>query len=127
MTAPHPLRTGYEEFLITGSEGAVGKRTSTSWHLARRPTSRKLRGKNLITKPGRSHRYHLPPQPARIIAALFTLREQVIAPILAGVRSPRLGRKPNTWTQLDRDYETLRINMQALFHDLGIATSTAAA
>lgn len=88
---------------------------------------RKLRGKNLITKPGRSRRYHLPSQPARIITALLTLREQVISPILAGIRSPRLGRKPTHWTRIDRDYETLRVNMQTLFHDLGIATTTGAA
>ncbi len=37
---------------------------------------------------------------------LLTLREQVIRPILASVRSPRRGRKPTTWTQIDRDYET---------------------
>jgi hypothetical protein len=88
---------------------------------------RKLRGKDLIVKPGRSHRYHLPAQPARTITALLTLREQVIGPILAGVRSPRMGRKPATWTRVDRDYETLRINMQTLFHDLGITTEAAAA
>jgi hypothetical protein len=41
--------------------------------------------------------------------------------ILAGVRSPRLGRKPAHWTAIDRDYETLRIGMRALFADLGIA------
>jgi hypothetical protein len=28
---------------------------------------------------------------------------------------------------IDRDYETLRIGMQALFHDLGIATPVTAA
>jgi hypothetical protein len=48
---------------------------------------RKLRGKELITKPGRTRRYHLSPQTAGTIAALLTLREQIIAPILAGVRS----------------------------------------
>jgi hypothetical protein len=88
---------------------------------------RKLRGKNLVTKPGRSRRYHLPSQPARIITALLTLREQVISPILAGIRSPRTGRKPAIWTRVDRDYENLRINMQTLFHDLGITTGAAAA
>jgi hypothetical protein len=55
---------------------------------------RKLRGKKLIGKPSRSRRYHLPAQPARIITALLTLREQVISPILAGIRSPHRGRKP---------------------------------
>jgi hypothetical protein len=68
-----------------------------------------------------------PPQAARTIAGLLALRDQVISPILAGVRSPRLGRKPAHWTTIDRDYETLRIGMQTLFHDLGITTSSAAA
>ncbi|MGB6226380.1 MAG: hypothetical protein WBF76_13695 [Pseudonocardiaceae bacterium] len=51
----------------------------------------------------------------------------VIGPILAGLRSPRLGRKPTTWTRVDGDYEALRIQMQTLFHDLGITTPEAAA
>ncbi len=88
---------------------------------------RKLRGKHLVAKPGKSRRYLVPPTAARTIAALLALRDQVIGPILAGVRSPRLGRKPAHWTAIDRDYETLRIGMQALFHDLGIAAGTAAA
>jgi hypothetical protein len=88
---------------------------------------RKLRGKGLIVKPGRSRRYQVPPQAARTIAGLLALRDQVIGPILAGVRSPRLGRKPTHWTAVDRDHETLRIGMQTLFADLGITTSSAAA
>jgi hypothetical protein len=88
---------------------------------------RKLRGKDFIVKPGRTRRYHLPPQPARIITALLTLREQVISPILAGVRSPRMGPKPVSWTQVDRTYEKIRIDMQTLFHHLGITTTATAA
>jgi len=45
---------------------------------------------------------------------LLTLRDLVIAPILAGARSPRMGRKPKTWTAA-RDHETLRNGMQTLF------------
>src|SRR6266545_2897234 len=52
---------------------------------------------------------------------LKKLRDQVIRPILAGVRVPRRGRKPKTWTRADQHYETLRIEMRALFTDLGIA------
>ncbi len=55
---------------------------------------RKLRGKDLVSKPVRSRRYLTPPAAARTITALLTLRDQVIGPILAGVRSPRLGAKP---------------------------------
>ncbi|MGH3775233.1 MAG: hypothetical protein ACRDRR_05760, partial [Pseudonocardiaceae bacterium] len=87
---------------------------------------RKLRGKQLVIKPDRTRRYQTPAHTASTIAALLTLRDQV-SPILAGVRSPRLGRKPATWTAIDRDYERLRINMQTLFHDLGITTTTGAA
>jgi hypothetical protein len=58
---------------------------------------------------------------------LLTLREQVISPILAGIRSPRMGRKPTHWTAIARDYENLRINMHTLFHDLSITASTTAA
>ena len=66
---------------------------------------RKLRGKQLVDKPGRTRRYHVPPLAARTGAALLTLRDQVIAPILAGIRSPRMGRKPKAWNSIDRDYE----------------------
>ena len=87
---------------------------------------RKLRGKQLVDKPGRTRRYHVPPLAARTIAALLTLRDQVIAPILAAVRSPRMGRKPAHWTRVDRDYERIRIDMQTLFNDLAIETPLAA-
>lgn len=82
---------------------------------------RKIRGQRLVDKPGRTRRYRLQPEAARTIAALLTLRDHVIAPILAGVRSPRIGRKPTIWTAIDRDYEHLRIGMQTLFGHLGIA------
>jgi hypothetical protein len=38
-----------------------------------------------------------------------------------------LGRKPKTWTAVDRDYENLRIGMQTLFRHVGIETLPAAA
>jgi hypothetical protein len=48
---------------------------------------KKLRGKSLITKLGRRRRYQVQPPAMRSIAALFILRDHVIAPILAGVRT----------------------------------------
>ena len=88
---------------------------------------RKLRGKNLLIKPGRSRRYQVPPGAARTITAPLALRDHVIAPVLAGVRSPRPGRRPAHWTRIDADYENLRIGMQHLFDDLGISPPLAAA
>ncbi len=86
---------------------------------------RKLRGKGPAVKPGHSRCYHILPEAARTIAALLPLRDHVIAPILAGVRSPRMSRKPKVWTLIDRRYESLRTGMQDLFLDLGIAAAAA--
>jgi hypothetical protein len=68
----------------------------------------------------------VPEAAARTITALLTIRDKVIAPLIAGIRTPRRGWPPNHWSQIDRDYETLRLDMQALFRHLGIATHAAA-
>jgi len=88
---------------------------------------RKLRGKQLVLKPGRTRRYHVPELAARTIAALLTLRDKVIAPLIAGIRTPRRGMPPKHWTTIDRDYETLRRDMKTLLTNLGIATKATAA
>ena len=41
--------------------------------------------------------------------SLLTLRDQVIAPVLVGIRSLRMGRKPKAWTSIDRHYEQIRV------------------
>jgi len=120
--APHGFTVAEFTAKIQAMSGQAGYTTRQAAY-----DLRKLRGKNLAIKPGRSRRYHTPLEAARTIAALLALRDQVIAPILAGVRSPRMGRKPAHWTRIDRDYETLRTGMQVLFHDLGINVSAAAA
>jgi hypothetical protein len=87
---------------------------------------RKLGGnKQLVIKPGRTRRYHVPEAAVRTITALLTIRDKVIAPLI-GIRTPRRGRPPKHWSQIDRDYETLRLNMQARFGHLGNATAAAA-
>ncbi|MGD0607500.1 MAG: hypothetical protein ABSA53_28445 [Streptosporangiaceae bacterium] len=88
---------------------------------------RKLRGKNLVIKPGRSRRYQTPAPSARTISALLTLRDHIISPIIAGISTPATRRKPATWTGIDRDYEALRADMHCLFRRLGIDTPPAAA
>jgi hypothetical protein len=73
----------------------------------------------------RTRRYQAPDEAARTIAALLTLRDQVVAPIVARICRPGPGRPPKSRTQIDRDYETLRAGMRALFHDLAISTAAA--
>ena len=121
--APHGFTVG--EFAakvraMTGASAAAYSIRQAAYDL------RKLRGKQLVDKPARTRRHRVPALAARTIAALLTLRDQVIAPILAAVRSPRMGRKPAHWTRVDRDYERIRIDMQTLFTDIALQTPLAA-
>jgi hypothetical protein len=108
-------------FTVAGFAAKVARLTGNDSYTIRQAAYdlRKLRGKNLLAKPGRTRRYHVPPDAARTIAGLLTLRDQIIAPILASLRRAR-PRKPAHRTQLDTDYETLRKDMNYLFLDLGI-------
>jgi hypothetical protein len=88
---------------------------------------RKLRGKNLISKPGRPRRYKVlprPPAPSPPCSPSATTSSGPSSPASA---APRPGRKPVHWTRIDTDYLALRTGMQALFDDLGISTLPAAA
>jgi hypothetical protein len=82
---------------------------------------KKLRAKELITKLGRTRRYHVSPPGMRAITAVLVSCDQIIKPILAAVRVPSRVPKPTISTPVDRHYEQIRLDMQPLFQELGIA------
>ncbi len=55
------------------------------------------------------------------LAALLVLRDKVIQPLLAGALQARPSRGAQNPTRLDLHYQTLRVGMQDLLHELGIA------
>jgi len=81
---------------------------------------KKLRGKQLISKMGRSRRYQLCPSSMRSIAALQILRDHVIRPLIAGIGATRPD-PPTLSPTLDRLYERLRLDFQPVFEELRIA------
>jgi hypothetical protein len=84
---------------------------------------RKLRGKQLIDLPPGTRRYQLPARSARIVTALLTLRDHVIAPLLTAAGTPAPGPRPAHPSRIDDDYAMLRNAMHYLFQDLGISTA----
>jgi hypothetical protein len=80
----------------------------------------KLRGKNLISRPPRSHRFNADPTGMRTMCAYLLLREQVIKPLLAGVTRPR-GRPPRNIHPIDQHYIRLREELHDTFEILGLA------
>lgn len=82
---------------------------------------RKLRGKNIVRKIGKSRRYEALPKGLKAITALLVLREKVIKPVLAGVCKPKPGPKPKKQNNIDIHYENICVEMNELFQAIGIA------
>jgi hypothetical protein len=63
---------------------------------------RKLRAHDLLIKIARTRRYLVPPEAARTIAGITILRDEILLPVLAGLRNPRRQRRPRIYTATDR-------------------------
>jgi hypothetical protein len=82
---------------------------------------KKLRGKQLVERKGNSRRYEALPDGLRAMAALITIRDDVIKPLLASRGRLKRGRRPTKTAPIDAHYAALQHEMSALFRDLGIA------
>jgi hypothetical protein len=81
---------------------------------------KKLRGKRLVERIPGTRRYRCPADGLRTITATAVLREKVIQPLLAGIVRRR-GRPPQDRDPLDLHYQAVRVAMEKLFHQLGLA------
>jgi hypothetical protein len=104
VVALAPLPDGFTVADLTAKVRAATGRTGYTTRQAAYDL-KQLRGKRLVAKPGRTRRYHVPPDAIRAVAALLTLREKVIAPLVAGVRDD-LDHTPGTCTRIDLDYRS---------------------
>lgn len=81
---------------------------------------KKLRGKQWVHKIEKSRRYQPDEQGLKTMAALLTLRDKVLKPVLAGAGKPKGGRKPNNQTDLDMQYGKVQTEMHQLLDMLGV-------
>jgi hypothetical protein len=79
---------------------------------------KKLRGKELLRRRGKSHRYEAPADGLRTMVAVGVLRDQVLKPVLAG--QWRTGRPPRNPSPVDQHYHNLRKEMRELCKTLRI-------
>ena len=82
---------------------------------------KKLRGKGWVSRRGGSRRYQATAQGLRAMAALGTLLDKVIKPLLAGAGKTEVPRQPNQESPLEDHYEAIQREMRGLFATLGIA------
>jgi len=82
---------------------------------------KKLRGKEMVRRIGRTRRYESAPKGLKALTALVVLRHKVIQPLLAAATQTQAARGAQNPRRIDQYYETLRTGMQGLFHELGLA------
>jgi hypothetical protein len=83
---------------------------------------KKLRAKHILCRIGNTVRYQHLPHGLRTMAALVVLRDKAIKPLLAAAQALRPSRRAQNPTALDAHYDTIRIAMSGVFHELGVAT-----
>jgi hypothetical protein len=82
---------------------------------------KKLRGKNIVQRIGKTHRYEVIPKGLRALTALVVLRNKAVKPLLAAAQNFGPSRQAQNPRPLDKHYADLRTAMQGVFHELGIA------
>ncbi len=75
----------------------------------------------MVERKGNSRRYEALSDGLRAMAALITIRDDVIKPLLASRGRLKRGRRPTKTAPIDAHYAALQHEMSALFRDLGIA------
>jgi hypothetical protein len=112
---------------FTASELAHQVRTvsqqSESQYGARRAAYdlKKLRGKQIVCRNEKTRRYEPIPRGLRAMAALIVLRDRAIKPLLAAAQEVWPTHGPQNPTALDTHFHTIRIAMQGVFSQLGLA------
>ena len=82
---------------------------------------KKLRGKQIVRRIAKSQRYQPIADGLKTMTALILLRNKAIKPLLAAAQSLRRPRQAQNPTPLDMHYETIRVAMEGVFQELGVA------
>src|SRR5215469_11493272 len=101
----------------------VRLRTKHSLHYGPRQAAydlKKLRGKQIVQRIGRTRHYQTSSIGLRAMTALVVLRNKAIKPLLAAAQPIRATRGAHNAKPFDAHYRTIRIAMNGVFHELGL-------
>ena len=82
---------------------------------------KKLRGKEMVQRIGKTQKYEPTSTGLKAITALLVLRDKVIRPLLAASTETYPAHGAQNPRNLDRHYEAIRVGMQGVFRELGVA------
>jgi len=82
---------------------------------------KKLRGKDMIRRVGKTRNYEPTSAGIKAMTALLVLRAKVIKPLLAASMETHPAHGAQNPRDLDHHYETIRAGMRGVFQELGLA------
>jgi hypothetical protein len=82
---------------------------------------KKFRGKQIVQRIAKTRRYESMPDGLKAVTALVVLRDKAIKPLLAAAQQLRPPRGAQNPTTLDTHYAAIRVAMQGVFQELGLA------
>jgi hypothetical protein len=81
---------------------------------------KKLRGKQIVSRIGKTRRYETVAAGLKAVTALIVLRDKAIKPLLAAARELRPSRQTQNPRAIDNHYDAIRLAMKGVFQELGI-------
>jgi len=122
IIALSPFSDGFTASELANEVQALGKQSASEYSARRAAYDlKKLRGKNIVRRIGKTRRYESLPKGLRAMAALVVLRNKAIKPLLAAAQQLRPSRGAQNPGALDGHYDNIRNAMQGVFQELGLA------
>ena len=113
---------GFTASQLAARVRALGKHSQSQYRSCQAAYDlKKLRGKQIVRRIDQTRRYQPLPAGLRAITALLVLTNKAIKPLLAGaeqLRPPRGAQNPRA---IDAHYDAIRLAMQGVFDELGVA------
>src|SRR5215469_9232755 len=122
IIALSPSPGGFTASQLADQVRTLGKQSASQYDSRRAAYDlKKLRGKQIVRRIGKTRRYESLPKGLRAMAALLVLRNKAIKPLLAAAQELWPSRGAQNPRALDVHYETIRNAMQGVFQELGLA------
>jgi hypothetical protein len=121
IIALSPNPGGFTASKLASQIQTLGKQSATEYGPLRAAYDlKKLRGKDIVRRIGKTRRYEVIPKGLKALTALVVLRNKAIKPLLAAAQELRPARHAQNPRPLDNHYEAIRTAMQGVFHELGM-------
>jgi hypothetical protein len=122
LIALSPLPNGFTASELAARVAALGGHSQSPYGPRQAAYDlKKLRAKQIVHRIGNTRRYEPLPAGLKAMTALLVLRNKAIKPLLAAARELQPTRPAPHPKPIDTHYHAIRLAMQGVFHELGLA------